>query len=305
MGKTEEIQKILLSLAPEEKLIVAWNWISENVSMEFIDHYIDRFPWNFWVISSHPDLIIEFVMKHRDRDWDTDNLNANESISLDDIEYTPEFPRNRFISYRDDLTTNFVIKHLDWEWDWDGVCEHILDPEKLYEMSKRMDEIHISIPELLENENISEALIDELYTTGCVSCLNVSMDYIRDHYYYWVGVFQHPEITMDLLIELGVLDDKKIIYPAFQSRNIRQLDTARHPEFDYDCDSLASGPNATLEFLLLHICSDIDYFITSPDFYYEYFHLYDRIFSGSIGKFIRNPNMTFDIFEKHRLAFTV
>ena len=116
-----------------------WNKLSSKAPLEFIEENL-HLPWNWYGknprrfyernttgISNNPNLTMDFVLKHLDKNWDWECLTEHENISIKDIEDNIELDWNwdsdiwfEGISGRPDLTIDFILKFVDKQFrHWD------------------------------------------------------------------------------------------------------------------------------------------------------------------------------------------
>jgi len=83
-------------------------------------------PWDWnYLLSKHPDLTGEFVVKFNDKPWNFYQIAKNQNIKPDFIE-SQLIPRNivdwKSFSTNKNITTEFLEKHIDKPWNWCAVA---------------------------------------------------------------------------------------------------------------------------------------------------------------------------------------
>lgn len=159
--------------------------ISPNITLEFIEKYIDK-PWDWTRVSVNPNLTPEFVAKHIDRDWDFKNgLSINRSV-----------------------TAEFVEKFIDSDWDWSELAYNKTIPFEFYvkhnikyayvfsrrinveNVDKYMDKVkwNFGVGGLSNNPNLTlefiEKYIDKRWDWGCYGLSNhpiITIDFVKKH----------------------------------------------------------------------------------------------------------------------------
>jgi len=95
--------------------------MNRNITMKNISDNIDLFidvPYIWSYISMNPNLTIEFVKKHIDKEWCWFNITVNENITMDDIYKNKELPWDwNYISLNKNINCDDIIRLLSENGD--------------------------------------------------------------------------------------------------------------------------------------------------------------------------------------------
>ena len=99
-----------------------WNWYgissNPNITMEFIDKYPDK-PWDWEWISMNPNITMEIIDNNPDKPLDWNYISCNPNITMEFIDKYPNKPWNwNFISYNPNITMEFINKYPNKPWNW-------------------------------------------------------------------------------------------------------------------------------------------------------------------------------------------
>ena len=105
-----------------------WGWdlvsTSNNITLKDIKTNI-HLPWDFYNMSSNPNLTIEFVKKYINKPWNWDRISSNSNINMKDIENNSKLPWNfKYISLNPNLTVDFIEKNIDKHWNWNRIARN-------------------------------------------------------------------------------------------------------------------------------------------------------------------------------------
>ena len=111
---------------------ITFSWFSfscnSKITMDIVEKYIDTIPWDFCGLSDNPNLTIEFIAKHLDKNWRWDYVSYNPNITMDIIEkYINLIPWNwTYVSENPNLTMEFVEKYIDKEWNFNTISSNLM-----------------------------------------------------------------------------------------------------------------------------------------------------------------------------------
>ena len=95
---------------------------NENLTLEFLEHYIDK-PWVWGKngLSKNPIITPEFIEKYIDKLWDWGMLSKNPNITPEFVEKHIDKPWNwgmEALSCNANITPEFIEKHIENPWEW-------------------------------------------------------------------------------------------------------------------------------------------------------------------------------------------
>jgi hypothetical protein len=98
---------------------------------KFIEKDLDSPRWNWGTLSGNPNIPLEFIKNHIEKEWRWTRVSANASITVVDIENNPDLPWDwSFFARNPNLTTQFLEKNLDTflrvcdQDDWNNIVKN-------------------------------------------------------------------------------------------------------------------------------------------------------------------------------------
>lgn len=94
---------------PWEEAVSLWEMIERN----------PRQPWDFWLLSQHPELPWDFLERHIHRSWDWQTLSAHENLDFEVIHRNSEKDWNwRMVSEHPNVTLETICKYPNHFWNF-------------------------------------------------------------------------------------------------------------------------------------------------------------------------------------------
>jgi hypothetical protein len=215
--------------------------------------------WDFTVLSTNPNITIEFMDSTPQFPWEYESycanlnftsrdfnhpkfkcnwsmLSRNQGIQLRNITHHHELPWDfDAISMRTDLTMEFIELHITKKWNWAHVSANLAltmtfvlrHPEIKWHWDSVFRHAQYEITQI--DEFIKSHKLDEF-----------------EHSVYWMGLSMNPHTTLDMILQ--------------------------NPDLPWYESFMVSNPNMTPEFMTEHFKSDVDYeaFSTSPNLTIKY-----------------------------------
>ena len=89
----------------------------KNFTLLLINKFIDKIIFD--QVCKNPNIDIEFILCHQDKNLNWQYLSQNPGINLDNIEQNINLPWDwEFISLNPNITINFILKYVEKNWDW-------------------------------------------------------------------------------------------------------------------------------------------------------------------------------------------
>jgi hypothetical protein len=120
--KQQNNQFIDLILSHPDK---PWDWqiisSNPNITMQFIIDNPDK-PWDWGTISRHPNITMQNILDHPDKPWDWGTISRHPNITMQFILDNPDKPWNWwYISQNPSITMQNIVDNPDKPWDWNGI----------------------------------------------------------------------------------------------------------------------------------------------------------------------------------------
>ena len=134
----------------------------------------------FW-ISRHPEVTMDFVLKHPEFPWIWTMLASHKNITMDDISRHPEIPwEYPYVSCNPNLTLDYVTENSDHNWDWRWISSNKA-------ITFEMIESNPNLPWQWSQVSINP---------------NVKLEHVLKHIekpWCWYSLTVHPNITLDMI----------------------------------------------------------------------------------------------------------
>lgn len=254
------MEEILLHVRQRFYTMLAWSMITPDprISIEFIERWIDRFPWDFHCFCKRRDLTVEIVRRFKDKIERPDNLYSNPAFTIDEIEQSlfPMFGDGPglkqswiFINIHPDITIDRLERYKPYvpELAWIHVASMTKDPERFF---KAFPDSQIDI---LRNNHITEAFIQRHIEVARIvvhgiPATNVSPEFILKHDLPWIRLNTNPRIDLQTFLRIP---NRSTIQTAEMHLVLRQLECLSL-EWERYIVEMTSGPNITSEFVMLN-----------------------------------------------------
>ena len=244
------------------------DWADTSDINPFIFESIDEDPYLLrygGLLSMNPHLTFDFVISHKNIEWDLDAVSANKGITLKDIENNPDYDWSyEGLSENPNVTLEFIEKHIDENWEWYSLSKN---PHLTIEfVDKYVDKnwgwYVISKHKNITIQDVEKRLGDERYRwdmKGLSRNPNITIEFVKDHVegigrvkWDWEALSSNPGITMQDIESNPTLPWKwYIVFSTNPNFTVQYAD--KYNNYGMFYEQFSHNPNLTADYVSKHI----------------------------------------------------